>query len=128
VFRYVLIGDPAHASRIKSNCDLPNEWPVNTDKHFQHLFTSINAVDITPADLARITMPVLVIHGTKDRNAPYGSGREWAMSLPNARLVTVEGAAHVSWADDPIAVFGSIREFLRGNWPLGAEKVTAIER
>ena len=45
VFRYVLIGNPAHASRIKSNCDLPNEWPVNTDKHFQQLFTSINAVN-----------------------------------------------------------------------------------
>ena len=65
-----------------------------------------------------------VIHGTKDRNAPYGSGREWAMSLPDARLVTIDGAAHVSWADDPILVFGSIREFLRGNWPLTAEKVT----
>jgi pimeloyl-ACP methyl ester carboxylesterase len=77
--------------------------------------------------LAKITMPVLVIHGTKDRNAPYGGGREWAMSLPDARLVTVEGAAHVSWADDPIAVFGSIREFLRGNWPLTAEKVTVLD-
>jgi len=127
VFRYVLIGNPAHASRIKSNCDLPNEWPVNTDKHFEHLFASINAVDISLADLAKVTMPVLVIHGTKDRNAPYGSGREWAMSLPDARLVTVEGAAHVSWTDDPIAVFGSIREFLRGNWPLGAEKVTVLD-
>ena len=127
VFRYVLVGNPAHASRIKSNCDLPNEWPVNTDKHFEHLFTSINALNIAAADLAKITMPVLVIHGTKDRNAPYGSGREWAMSLPDARLVTVEGAAHVSWADDPIAVFGSIREFLRGNWPLGAEKVTMLD-
>jgi len=127
VFRYVLIGNPAHASRIKSNCDLPNEWPVNTDKHFQHLFASINALNLAPADLAKITMPALVIHGTKDRNAPYGSGREWAMSLPNARLVTIEGAAHVSWADDPIAVFGSIREFLRGNWPLGAEKVTVLD-
>jgi pimeloyl-ACP methyl ester carboxylesterase/ketosteroid isomerase-like protein len=124
VFRYVLIGNPAHASRIKSNCDLPNEWPVNTDKHFEHLFASINAVNIDPA---KITVPALVIHGTKDRNAPYGSGRECAMSLPDARLVTVEGAAHVSWADDPIAVFGSIREFLRGNWPLTAEKVTVLD-
>jgi pimeloyl-ACP methyl ester carboxylesterase/ketosteroid isomerase-like protein len=128
VFRYVLIGNPAHVSRIKSNCDLTNEWPVNTDKHFNHLFESINKVNITPADLSKITMPVLVIHGTKDRNAPYGSGREWAMTLPDARLVTVEGAAHVSWADDPIAVFGSIREFLRGNWPLGAEKVTVLDK
>src|SRR4051794_260435 len=127
VFRYVLVGNPAHASRIKSNCDLPNEWPVNNDKHFQQLFTSINTVNITPGDLAKITMPVLVIHGTKDRNAPYGSGREWAMSLPDARLVTIDGAAHVSWADDPIAVFGSIREFLRGNWPLTAEKITVLD-
>ena len=127
VFRYVLVGNPAHASRIKSNCDLPNEWPVNVDRHFQHLFQSINAVNMTPAELAKISMPALVIHGTKDRNAPYGSGREWATTLPDARLVTIEGAAHVAWADDPIAVFGSIREFLRGNWPLGAEKVTVLD-
>jgi proline iminopeptidase len=127
VFRYVLAGDRAHASRIQSHCDLTNEWPENTDKHFAHLFASINAVNITPADLAKIAMPALVIHGTKDRNAPYGSGREWAMSLPDARLVTVDGAAHVSWADDPIIVFGSIREFLRGNWPMTAEKVTALD-
>jgi pimeloyl-ACP methyl ester carboxylesterase/ketosteroid isomerase-like protein len=127
VFRLILIGNPAHASRIKSNCDFPNEWPVNADKHFEHLFMSMNTVNITAADLAKITMPALVIHGTKDRNAPYGSGREWAMSLPDARLVTVDGAAHVSWADDPIAVFGSLREFLRGNWPLTAEKVTVLD-
>ncbi|MEA2336976.1 MAG: proline iminopeptidase [Thermoanaerobaculia bacterium] len=125
VFRYVLIGNPAHASRIKSNCDLANEWPANTAKHFAQLFTSINAVNLT--DLSKITTPALVIHGTKDRNAPYGGGREWAMSLPDARLVTIDGAAHVSWADDPILVFGSIREFLRGNWPLTAEKVTVLD-
>jgi pimeloyl-ACP methyl ester carboxylesterase len=127
VFRYVLVGNRAHGSRIQSHCDLPNEWPENTDKHFAHLFASINALNITPADLAKIAMPALVIHGTKDRNAPYGSGREWAMSLPDARLVTVDGAAHVSWADDPIVVFGSIREFLRGNWPMTAEKVTVLD-
>jgi pimeloyl-ACP methyl ester carboxylesterase len=39
-------------------------------------------------------MPVLTIHGTKDRNAPYGSGREWAFNLPNARLLTIKGGAH----------------------------------
>jgi len=127
VFRYVLTGNPAHASRIQPHCDLPNEWPDNTDRHFQHLFASISAVNIAPADLAKIAMPALIIHGTKDRNAPYGSGREWAMSLPDARLVTVDGAAHVSWADDPITVFGSIREFLRGNWPMTAEKVTVLD-
>ena len=123
-YRELLVGDPAHAPRVKSSCDLENEWPVNLERHVKQHFQSLAKLNIAPADLAKITMPVLTIHGTKDRNAPYGGGREWAMSLPDARLVTVEGGAHVSWADDPVTVFGSIREFLRGSWPLGAEKVS----
>ena len=112
------------ASRINLHCELETEWPVNADPHFKTTFESIQALDLTKEQLKKITVPVLTIHGTKDRNAPYGGGREWALSLPNARLVTVEGAAHQSWADDPVLVFGSIREFLRGNWPMTAEKVT----
>ena len=65
-------------------------------------------------------MPVLTIHGTRDRNAPYGGGREWARRLPDARLVTVPGAAHAVYLEDPVVVWGSIRQFLRGEWPLGA--------
>ena len=127
VFQYLLVGNPAHASRVKSHCDLENELPARLDKHFEHSIASIRKVELTKEDLAKITMPVLTIHGTSDRNAPYGSGREWALTLPNARLVTVPGAAHQSWADDPVTVFGSIRQFLRGEWPLGAEKVTQLD-
>ena len=38
------------------------------------------------------------------------------------RLVTIEAAAHVSWADDPATVFASIRQFLREEWPLAASR------
>ncbi|MBV9496108.1 MAG: alpha/beta hydrolase, partial [Acidobacteria bacterium] len=79
--------------------------------------------DMPAADLAKITMPVLTIHGEKDRNAPNVDGREWARQLPNARFVSVPNAAHAAWADDPVIVFASIRDFLRGGWPLGAEKL-----
>ena len=120
--RAMLVGHPEYAARLKPTCDMPNEWPAALDRHFGALWPSI--VKSPFADAAKITMPVLTIHGTKDRNAPYGSGREWATALPNARLVTIEGGAHASWIDDPLTVFGSIREFLRGAWPLGAEKVT----
>ena len=71
--------------------------------------------------------PVLTIHGTKDRNAPYGSGREWAMTLPEARLVTVPGAGHLSWVEAPGLVFTSINTFLDGKWPTTAEKITQLE-
>jgi len=127
VMQYLLVGDPAHASRIKSWCDLENEWPVNLERHFKSSIESVKNVNVTKEQLQKITVPVLTIHGTKDRNAPYGSGREWAMTLPDARLVTVEGGAHQSWADDPVTVFASIREFLRGGWPLGSEKVTKLD-
>ena len=121
-----LLGDAAHASRMRSACALENEWPASLDRHFRHLFPTIMQLSLTPADIAKVTMPVLTIHGTKDRNAAYGAGREWALTLPNARLVTVEGAAHASWVDDPLTVFAAIREFLRGSWPLGSEKVAAL--
>jgi pimeloyl-ACP methyl ester carboxylesterase/ketosteroid isomerase-like protein len=128
VLRYHLVGDAAHVSRLASSCALENEWPSNFDKHLDASFGSVQKLRVAKADLAaKLTMPVLTIHGTKDRNAPYGGGREWAMTLPNARLVTVEGAAHQAWADDPVIVFGSVREFLRGSFPLGSEKVTKLD-
>src|SRR5437667_10930358 len=39
----------------------------------------------------------LTVHGTKDRSSPYGGGREWALMLPNARLLTIENVAHAPW-------------------------------
>jgi pimeloyl-ACP methyl ester carboxylesterase len=44
----------------------------------------------------------------------------WVKSLPNARLVTLEGVAHAMWLDDPATLGASIRQFLRGQWPLAA--------
>ena len=119
-----LVGDPSHAARLRSTCELANEVPARLDKHFAKLWPTIEAADLSPAELAKITMPVLTIHGTFDRNAPYDGGRDWARALPNARLLTVPHAAHAVWADDPALVFASIRQFLRGEWPMGVEKVT----
>ena len=122
----LLVGNPAHASRIASQCHLENEWPVNFARHIEHHFGSVKALKMEKSAFTAIKVPVLTIHGTKDRNAPYGAGREWAMTLPDARLVTVHGAAHSAWSDDPVTVFTAIREFLRGNWPRTAEKITSL--
>ena len=127
VMSYLLVGNPAYHNRIRSNCDLANEWPVNFRRHLDVHWESVKKVSLTEADLQKVKMPVLTIHGTRDRNAPYGAGREWAMKLPDARLVTVAGAAHALFVEDPVTVWGSIRQFLRGEWPLGAEKVTRLD-
>jgi pimeloyl-ACP methyl ester carboxylesterase len=80
------------------------------------------------ADFARLDKPVLTVHGMLDRNAAYGSGRDWAMALPNARLVSVEGRAHCARGDDPDLVFGAIDVFLHGAWPEVAARVTQLDR
>jgi len=63
-------------------------------------------------------VPVLTIHSDQDRNVPYAGGVAWVQALPDAKLVTVKGAAHAAWLDDPVTVFASIRHFIRGEWPL----------
>jgi proline iminopeptidase len=130
VQRFALVGDPTHVDRLgvpkTGLCDLENEWPVNLNPHFEASFTAIQAVALTNADLAKISMPVLTIHGTKDRNAPYGGGREWAMRLPNARLLTVRNGAHQSFDEYPEIVIPAIDQFLKGSWPAATEKVTTL--
>jgi pimeloyl-ACP methyl ester carboxylesterase/ketosteroid isomerase-like protein len=125
VTRYVLVGDPKHASRLTSSCDLENEWPANFRRHLAVNWESSKKIHLNPADVKKVTVPVLTIHGTYDRNAPYGGGREWAMTLPDARLVTIPRGAHQSWSDAPEVVFPAIREFLRGQWPRAAQPVAS---
>lgn len=122
VMNFYLVGNPARASSNVSFCALENEWPVNVAATFETLWPTIEKASLSADELKRITMPVLAIHGDRDRNAPYDGGKAWVAELPNARLVTVPGAAHVAWRDDPVAVFGAIRHFLRGEWPLGSER------
>ena len=122
-----MVGNPQNASRITSPCDMENEWPVHLWPHFAALLASDQALDIPKEAIAKLTAPVLTIHGRKDRNAPYGGGREWDMLLPHARLITIDGAAHMSWIEFPELVFPSIDAFLNGQWPEQAEPVKSLE-
>jgi peroxiredoxin len=47
------------------------------------------------ADIEKIDVPALILHGTADRILPIDStGREFAKRLPNADYVEIEGAPH----------------------------------
>jgi len=130
VNRFALVGDPAHVDRLgvppTGLCDFDNEWPVNLNLHFEASFASIQTMVLDKTDLTKISVPVLTVHGTKDRNAPYGGGREWAMTLPNGRLLTVQGGAHQSFDEFSEIVIPAMDQFLKGNWPANAEKVTSL--
>ncbi len=128
VTRVQLVGNPANAEKLgPSSCDMQNEWPAHLYPHFEASIASIQRLDLPKDKIASLPVAVLTIHGTKDRNAPYGSGREWAMTVRDGRLVTVPGAAHMSWIEAPQLVFSSIDTFLAGKWPAAAERVTQLE-
>jgi len=127
VLRTIYVANPADADRIHwIRCDLPNERNFMRP-WLEDILPSIQKLELTPDDLAQAAAPVLTIHGTRDRSSPYGGARDWALRLPNARLVTVEGAAHGPWIEAPDVVFGSLDTFLDGGWPDWAEKVTPLD-
>jgi pimeloyl-ACP methyl ester carboxylesterase len=123
VMSYRMVGDPKHASRFDLVGPCATENEVLFAETFRTMWPTIEKSSLSDEELKKITMPVLTIHGTKDRNAQYEGGMKWVASLPDARLITVNGAAHASWLDDPVTVFGSIRHFIRGEWPLISEQV-----
>jgi pimeloyl-ACP methyl ester carboxylesterase len=46
------------------------------------------------SDVADLTMPTLVLHGTEDPVVPVEWGRELAATLPDSRLIEYEGCGH----------------------------------
>lgn len=63
-------------------------------------------------ELCKITMPTLVLHGSKDVIIPVAAGRFLAATLPQALLHEVSGCGHAPFlsAADPVSV--AIRQFL----------------
>jgi pimeloyl-ACP methyl ester carboxylesterase len=47
-------------------------------------------------ELERIAVPVLVVHGTDDRVAPFAQGRSMAARIPGAELLALERGDHVA--------------------------------
>ena len=123
----IYVVNPEDAGKIDkwSRCHLANERNFLT-QWTQHILPSVQRLNLAPEMLSQVTAPVLIVHGTKDRSAAYGGARDWAMALPNARLITVKDACHAPWVEAPEQVFAQIRTFLDGAWPESAQKVDSL--
>ena len=80
----------------------------------------VYSVDVA-AELAQIAAPTLVLHRREDRAIPFALGRELAASVPDTRLVVLEGSAHLPWRGDAAAVAAAVGEFLDGDAGAGAQ-------
>ena len=62
--------------------------------------------------IATLTMPALVLHGTHDRRVKPAWGKELAETLPHGRLITYDGAAHNYVAECTDASNRDVLDFL----------------
>ena len=74
------------------------------------------------ADLARFQQPVLVVEGAETK-VPMNATRAWAYAFPNARLLLVPGASHLTWLEGDVPrLMVELNIFLAGEWPQGAKR------
>jgi 3-oxoadipate enol-lactonase len=63
--------------------------------------------------LRKLTVPTLVIVGEHDRPCPPQRARTIAAAIPDARLVVIPGAGHLSTIEQPEAVNDALVPFIR---------------
>ncbi len=64
--------------------------------------------------LSTIRVPTLVLHRRNDRDAHLAEAELIASSIPEARLVALEGEDHLVWVGDQAALLDEVEEFLTG--------------
>ena len=60
---------------------------------------------------AQLRKPVLVLHGAADPRPVWATGTLVA-ALPDVRRIVIDGAGHLPWAEQPVAVAAAIRDFI----------------
>ncbi|MCZ4519357.1 alpha/beta hydrolase [Rhodococcus ruber] len=93
VLRKRLYGPIATRSAVECDLDVLSRMRFSArGVYAQDL--AIAGYDMTPDRTATLTQPALVLHGTADEAVPHSAAVTLTQTLPNARLVTYEGAGH----------------------------------
>jgi pimeloyl-ACP methyl ester carboxylesterase len=63
--------------------------------------------------LPSVAVPTLLVYGDADERAPVAVGEAIAAAIPDATLVTIPGAGHECYLEDPVRFNDSVRRFLQ---------------
>jgi pimeloyl-ACP methyl ester carboxylesterase len=70
------------------------------------------------AELGRIRVPTLVMHGEQDRLVPFADGQAFARTIPGAELIAYPGVGHVPMEQIPARSANDLDRWLRAAvWP-----------
>jgi pimeloyl-ACP methyl ester carboxylesterase len=104
--------DPANVSRSRGKlCASPPPALASSLKVYASVFDSVGDWDWRDR-LGNLRVPTLVIHGEQDA-IPLDAAREWASVLPDARLVVLPDAGHLSYVEQPDLFFAAVEDFLK---------------
>ncbi len=78
--------------RLRVN-GLPSR-PISDLALLVHRARGVKPASLDPKQLARLDLPLLVIHGVDDQVAPLDHARRIAEAVPGATLIEIGGAAH----------------------------------
>ena len=88
----------AHPQEFEEWLDLRLNAPTPVDA-WRAQFDACASFLRKGVDMGAITQPVTIVHGTADRVVPYENAAHLARGLPQAKVVTLEGAGHLCWIE-----------------------------
>ncbi len=83
------------------------------DSTYRDTVMALPGFDLRDA-LPRIAVPVLVLAGTRDSNAPASAMERMASRIPGARYAALDGAGHLAHLERPAAFNAALLGFLSG--------------
>jgi proline iminopeptidase len=108
--------DPNNPGTVRGDvCDDPADAVKNQNTVYDLTMGPLGDYDWRPL-MKSVRVNALVIHGDRDP-IPIESAREWAASLPNARLLPVPGSGHFPFVEQADKFFAAVEEFVGGRWP-----------
>jgi pimeloyl-ACP methyl ester carboxylesterase len=67
--------------------------------------------------LPRVVVPTLLVWGELDARSPLSVASQFERAIPNAKLVVLPGAGHLSHLEQPVQFNDAVREFCRSHPP-----------
>jgi pimeloyl-ACP methyl ester carboxylesterase len=99
--------DPPPAARDELGAIMADFHPLG----FRLMATAL-AIANTREQLAAIRVPTLLVWGDADARSPITIADQFLEAIPNARLVVLRGAGHLSNLERPDEFTAAVREFL----------------
>lgn len=116
------VSKPESLAKLKGDVCSSSEEAVRYQQYVNNqIWESLGDWNLLPS-LGVIKAPVLVIHGVADP-IPIESSEAWARAMPNARLLLINGAGHISHVEQPEIFFNAVETFLKGDFPGDAKKI-----